>query len=209
MGLSALAWVAWLGKGGEPLTGPTVEPVVQPTGADALEPVTPPAAPAAALTVATSAAPAVDGRGTAATPVREVPPQGAVPRGSDRPARGAVAAKGPAPGGQPPVRAPAPSPSVAATEAASVVPLNVVSVVEKGMAAAAAGRNGEAVGHFAACTRDAPGYADCHRLLGAACAREGRTAEAQRAFRRYLELAPGAPDAARVGALLEAYDAAR
>ena len=47
-----------------------------------------------------------------------------------------------------------------------------------------------------------PARADAYRGLGLASARLGRRAEAARAFERYLQARPNAPDAARIRAEL-------
>lgn len=62
----------------------------------------------------------------------------------------------------------------------------------------------QAIDRLREATLAAPRYAPAWRSLGIAQERLGRTAEARRAFARYLRIAPGAADAGRIRARLDA-----
>ena len=68
------------------------------------------------------------------------------------------------------------------------------------------GRLPDAIARFREATLMAPGYAPAWRGLGIANERMSRNADALRAFRRYIQLAPTAPDAPRIQARIEALE---
>jgi pSer/pThr/pTyr-binding forkhead associated (FHA) protein len=59
---------------------------------------------------------------------------------------------------------------------------------------------------FKRCVKIAPTMAECHKGLGAAYARMGKSDEGARSYREYLRLAPDAPDAAKLRTMLEQYE---
>ncbi|MEN9798699.1 MAG: hypothetical protein RL653_2395, partial [Pseudomonadota bacterium] len=64
----------------------------------------------------------------------------------------------------------------------------------------------QALAAFQQCLRIDPGFAECHKGLGASYARMGEPAKGAEAYRAYLWLAPDAPDAAKVRTTLMQYD---
>lgn len=68
------------------------------------------------------------------------------------------------------------------------------------------GRLPAAIAKFREATLAAPGYAPAWRGLGIANERMSRNADALRAFRRYVQIAPGAADAPRIQARIEALE---
>ncbi len=69
------------------------------------------------------------------------------------------------------------------------------------------GDTASAIDKLQRCVEMEPGNALCHRGLGIAFARAFRSREAVQAYRRYLEVAPTAPDAQQVEKLLRDYEA--
>ena len=78
------------------------------------------------------------------------------------------------------------------------VPSAALVAARRGVAAADRGAMDDAVDAFDAAVRQAPRWADAVYNLGVALASTGRTPEAVRELRRYLEIAPSAPDAVAV-----------
>lgn len=75
--------------------------------------------------------------------------------------------------------------------------------VKKGEAALRSGQVEEAQEAFTRAIAADAGHAVAHRGLGSVLLMQGREAEAGKAFRQYLKLAPGAADAARIQALVQ------
>lgn len=101
----------------------------------------------------------------------------------------------PVPAAEPPP-APPPKPAPEDTETAA-------RLTADGTRAFAQGQLRSAAGLFAQATRSAPSYAAAWRGLGLASERMNRHASAVRAYRRYLSLAPKAPDAPRIRARVD------
>ena len=76
------------------------------------------------------------------------------------------------------------------------------SLYKEGLGKFVGGDTGGAIGRFQAAIDRDPRYAPAHRGLGMAYERKGERARAARSFRRYLELAPAAPDAVQIRARL-------
>jgi serine/threonine-protein kinase len=76
------------------------------------------------------------------------------------------------------------------------------SLYKDGLGKFVAGDTGAAINRFLAALDRDPRYAPAHRGLGMAYERKGERSRAARSFRRYLELAPDASDAAQIRARL-------
>ena len=98
-------------------------------------------------------------------------------------------------------RPPDRAPERAAIDAAKLT--TAKSLYKDGLQRFVGGDTGAAIGKFQAALDRDPGYAPAHRGLGMAYERKGDRSRATRAFKRYLELAPDAPDAAAVRDRLE------
>jgi tetratricopeptide (TPR) repeat protein len=71
------------------------------------------------------------------------------------------------------------------------------------------GRFSEAAASLNRCLRADPAFAKCHLLLGSTYAKLREPELGAQHYRRFLQIAPNDPDAARVKTLLEQYDSAR
>jgi Flp pilus assembly protein TadD len=92
-----------------------------------------------------------------------------------------------------------PKPAAAQAEPAAKKPVEDIQPLLKQAASAfALGQSAEALAAYQRIVKIAPREAAAWRGLGVAAARLDRRAEAVRAFTRYLDLNPHAPDAARV-----------
>jgi len=79
---------------------------------------------------------------------------------------------------------------------------NTRALTRTALAAYASGQFPRALALYREAVRQDPNAADAWRGLGAVSTRMGQPVDARRAFRKYLELAPHAPDAGRVRAAL-------
>lgn len=82
------------------------------------------------------------------------------------------------------------------------VPASARALYKDGLGKFVAGDTGAAISRFQAALDRDPRYAPAHRGLGMAYERKGERSRAARSFRRYLELAPDAADAAQIRARL-------
>lgn len=85
-------------------------------------------------------------------------------------------------------------------------PARAQELTRAGMSALVQGSVGAAADQLREATNAAPRYAPAWRGLGLAYERLGRAADAARAYRRYLDLAPSAPDATEIRTRVERLD---
>jgi len=72
------------------------------------------------------------------------------------------------------------------------------SLFDEGLRRFVGGDTAGAIAKYQAAVGREPRFAPAHRGLGMAFERQGDAARAARAYRRYLELSPAAPDAAQI-----------
>ncbi len=101
---------------------------------------------------------------------------------------------------------PEPSPSPATEPATPEPAVDVSALSREGTQALVRGQLSVAIEKFRQVTRHAPRNARAWRSLGFAYERLGRRGQAARAYRRYLEIAPSAPDASSVRERLQGLD---
>jgi len=85
---------------------------------------------------------------------------------------------------------------------ASADPAAARALTRRALSAYATGQFPRALALYREAVRHDPSAADAWRGLGAVSTHMGQPVDARRAFRKYLELAPGAPDAGRVRAAM-------
>jgi tetratricopeptide (TPR) repeat protein len=80
---------------------------------------------------------------------------------------------------------------------------DLTQLVKQGDSALRSGRVDDALKSFNQAIAENPKFAPAHRGLGSVFVMQGRDSDAKAAYKRYLALAPNAPDAPRIQALLQ------
>jgi serine/threonine-protein kinase len=180
------AVVLTLALGGRPRTPPAPAPVAAPI-------VAPPASPPVVAAAAAPDAAAAPHAERPAAPAHPPKPEG----GRPRPERKTAEAKPP----RPEAKVAPPAPVKAAPTPAG--PRGFKEILADAEAALRGGRARQAVQLLEEARGHSPGNAKVHRLLGKGYNLTGRSADASKAYKRYLELAPNAADADVVRAMIK------